>query len=294
MSQLTAQKTDFLWLEITGKCQLQCTHCYAESGPTGTHGTMTAPDWLSVIDQAVGLGVTMIQLIGGEPTLHPQFAALLTHAIRKGMAVEVYTNLVRVRDSWWDLFACPNVSLATSYYSPVPGGHDAITRRPGSHARTRANIAEAIRRGIPLRAGIIAAGDGKAAAQARDDLAALGVTRIGTDHVRQVGRGTRPDGSGGAAELCGNCGQGVAAISATGEVWPCVFARWMPAGNVLHAPLADILAGTAMAQAVARIPARQRTPAGPVMCDPRACKPSRPCNPDSNDGCSPSACRPTR
>lgn len=28
----------FLWLEITGRCQLACAHCYADSGPTGTHG----------------------------------------------------------------------------------------------------------------------------------------------------------------------------------------------------------------------------------------------------------------
>jgi MoaA/NifB/PqqE/SkfB family radical SAM enzyme len=23
----------FVWLEITGKCQLECAHCYADSGP---------------------------------------------------------------------------------------------------------------------------------------------------------------------------------------------------------------------------------------------------------------------
>jgi MoaA/NifB/PqqE/SkfB family radical SAM enzyme len=23
---------DFLWLEVTGKCQLACSHCYASSG----------------------------------------------------------------------------------------------------------------------------------------------------------------------------------------------------------------------------------------------------------------------
>jgi MoaA/NifB/PqqE/SkfB family radical SAM enzyme len=47
----------FVWLEITGKCQLQCSHCYADSGPSGTHGRMSTPDWLRVIDQAAGLGV---------------------------------------------------------------------------------------------------------------------------------------------------------------------------------------------------------------------------------------------
>jgi MoaA/NifB/PqqE/SkfB family radical SAM enzyme len=293
MPQQTAHKTDFLWLEITGKCQLQCTHCYAQSGPSGTHGAMTARDWFSVIDQAADLGVSMAQLIGGEPTMHPQFAALLRHAVSAGLAVEVYTNLVHVKDSWWDLFACPNVSLATSYYSDSPREHDAMTRRAGSHARTRANIAEAVRRGIPLRAGIIAAGDGQAAGRARDELAALGITRMGTDRVRQVGRGGTPGGPE-AAELCGHCGRGVAAISPHGDVWPCVFSRWLPAGNVLRAPLADILAGPLMSQAVAQIPARDITPDGASMCVPRACNPNRPCGPDSNDGCRPKSCAPAR
>jgi hypothetical protein len=88
----------------------------------------------------------------------------------------------------------------------------------------------------------------------------------------------------------------VAAISATGEVWPCVFARWMPAGNVLRAPLADILAGLPMAQAVARIPApaRDAVPAGTGRCVPRSCNPNRPCGPDSSDGCKPKSCSPVR
>src|SRR5208283_2388709 len=25
---------DFLWLELTSRCNLQCVHCYAESGPS--------------------------------------------------------------------------------------------------------------------------------------------------------------------------------------------------------------------------------------------------------------------
>ncbi len=58
----------FLELEITGFCQLKCVHCYAESGPHGGHGTMTAEDWEKVIDQAAEIGIRMIQFIGGEPT----------------------------------------------------------------------------------------------------------------------------------------------------------------------------------------------------------------------------------
>jgi MoaA/NifB/PqqE/SkfB family radical SAM enzyme len=300
--------TSFLWLEITGKCPLECAHCYADSGPHATHGTMTETDWRSVIDQAAALGVPKIQFIGGEPTAHPQFAALLGHAIDSGLAVEVYTNLLHVKDTVWDLFACPGVSLATSWYSDHPQQHDTITGRAGSHAKTRANIARAVRRGIPLRAGIIDLGDSQRVDQAREELHAIGVTRISVDHLRQVGRGMRTQIPS-VSQLCGNCGRGIAAISPSGDVWPCVFARWMPAGNVHRTPLADILAGQAMADAVAEIPAprcassgaqpgkpggHRDSGSGPSMCTPHSCSPNRPCNPDGQDGCSPSSCRPVK
>jgi MoaA/NifB/PqqE/SkfB family radical SAM enzyme len=309
--RVAVQKTDFLWLEITGRCQLECSHCYAESGPAGQHGAMTADDWRSVIDQAAVLGVSMVQFIGGEPTTHPRFGDLLGHAIGSGLAVEVYTNLVRVRDSWWDLFSCPNVSLATSYYSSSPAEHDAITGRRGSYLKTRANIAEAVRRGIPLRAGIVGINDDQEVQGAYAELGAMGVRDIGVDYLREVGRGVRSHGSR-ISQLCGNCGRGVAAISPAGDVWPCVFSRWMTAGNVLRSPLADILAGQVMSDAVALIPDRRsqrcspppcspdsdgndcRPAVQPSMCTPHSCNPNRPCNPDSNDGCRPSACRPAR
>ncbi len=42
-----------LSLEITGKCNLTCSHCYAESGPRlSLRGEMATADWLRLIDEA--------------------------------------------------------------------------------------------------------------------------------------------------------------------------------------------------------------------------------------------------
>jgi MoaA/NifB/PqqE/SkfB family radical SAM enzyme len=109
---------------------------------------MGTADWLRVIDQAVGLGVAMVQFIGGEPTLHPRFKSLVEYALRQGLSVEVFSNLVHITDDLWELFSQPGISLATSYYSDRPEQHAAITGRV-SYARTKGNIAKAIRRGIP-------------------------------------------------------------------------------------------------------------------------------------------------
>jgi Radical SAM superfamily/4Fe-4S single cluster domain len=64
---------NFLWLEITGKCNLRCTHCYAESAPRGTHGSLTRCEWHAIIADAKQVGADTVQFIGGEPTLHPDF-----------------------------------------------------------------------------------------------------------------------------------------------------------------------------------------------------------------------------
>jgi MoaA/NifB/PqqE/SkfB family radical SAM enzyme len=149
----------FLWLEITGLCQLACTHCYAGSGPGGTHGTMTAGDWEQVISDAAALGVEAVQFIGGEPALHPALPSLVRCALAARMRAEVYTNLVRVTAELWDVFTLPGVSLATSWYSDDPAQHAAITGRD-TWRQTRANIGEALRRPAH-RAGTGGAGGGR-------------------------------------------------------------------------------------------------------------------------------------
>jgi MoaA/NifB/PqqE/SkfB family radical SAM enzyme len=285
----TTNPLHFVWLEITGKCQLSCTHCYAESGPTGTHGTMTGDDWRRVIDQAADLGVRLVQFIGGEPTMHPDLPGLVDHALQRRVEVEVFSNLVHVDAELWDTFTRPGVRLATSFYSDNPDQHAEVTKRRGSHARTKANIAEALRRSIPLRVGVAEVSDGQRVTQAQQQLAALGVTQIDTDHLRQVGRGVRtqaPD----VSQLCGACARGKVAVSPTGEVWPCVFARWMPIGNVRSTPLAEIVTDDRMDAVLSQLDALPTAKCNPdknqPKCDPATrCDPSKsPCQPHCPPG----------
>lgn len=267
----TVAPLSFLWLELTGRCQLACRHCYADSSPAGTHGSMSSADWVRVIDEAAEWGVRAVQFIGGEPTLHPALPELINHALSRALAVEVFTNLVHVSAELWDAFTQPGVSLATSYYSDDADQHAAITGRP-SYARTQANLAEAGRRGIPLRAGVIDLGDGQRAQQAIDELAVLGVARIGYDRLRQIGRGVRDEDST-ARQLCGRCGDGRAAVRPDGIVGPCVFARWVRAGSVLDGPLGA---------AVATIPAARAE----LIEQGMPMRGGRGCNPD-DDECPP-------
>jgi MoaA/NifB/PqqE/SkfB family radical SAM enzyme len=287
------QALNFVWLEITGKCQLACEHCYAESGPWGTHGVMTFEDWTQVIDQCAELGVSDVQFIGGEPTLHPRLVDLVGYALGRALTVEVFSNLVHVTPAMWEVFSRPGVSLATSYYSDDPGQHDAITTHGGSHRRTRANIAEAARRAIPLRAGVIDLREGQRVTGALAQLAGLGVADTGVDGLRQVGRGQR-EASASVDQLCGNCATGVLAISPDGTVWPCVFTRWLPVGNARLSSLAEILDGSAVADVRAMLD-RHFHGEPRCGCEEGPDEPSLACNPDCNPNCRPTCnpnCRP--
>ncbi|MFG7941171.1 radical SAM protein [Streptomyces cacaoi] len=267
-------------LEITGTCNAACTHCCTNSSPQTPAGRMTRQDWQHVIADVAELGVPAVQFIGGEPTLSPHLPLFIDQARDAGLTVEVYSNLTHIRPSLWNRLEHQGVCLATSYYSDDPAQHDTITRTRGGLPRIRANIAEAIARRIPLRAGVVEVIDGQRIEQATAELRRLGVTRIQVDRARKVGRAadqahTRPT----ADELCGRCFRQRVSISPDGDVSGCILSRFMVAGNVREQRLADILHSDRWADLSAAVPL------------PRA----EGCPPDDSDDCNPAnteACPP--
>jgi radical SAM protein with 4Fe4S-binding SPASM domain len=280
----------FAWLEVTGFCNLECTQCYADSSPRGTHGTMTVQAWTDCIDQLAAMDANGVQFIGGEPALYPHLADLIAHAHGAGLDIEVFSNLTHITDQLWDTFTRYGVSLATSYYSDDAADHDKVTGHRGSHTRTRANIRKAQELGLRLRGGVITVHDGQRAEGALRDLAALGLTAVGTDRTRRFGRGScgvQPT----VADLCGHCAHGKIAIGPDGEVWPCVLGRFITLGNVLRTPLADIWNSASTAEARRVIEEAHRD--GPAQsCTPPQflpmCGPCSPCVP-SFSHCDPRA-----
>ncbi|WP_306320446.1 MULTISPECIES: radical SAM protein [unclassified Streptomyces] len=273
-------RLEFAWLEITGLCNEFCDHCYADSSPKGTHGTMTVDNWKRVLDQLAALGAGDVSFIGGEPTLHPHLAELIAHAHGAGLGIEVFSNLTCVSTLLWETFKAYGVKLATSYYSDTAADHDQVTRLRGSHKRTRENIAKALGSGIPLRGGVVAVNQGQRVEAAAKDLLALGVETVGGDRTRAFGRagqGSAPT----VEDLCGHCAHEKCAIGPTGDVWPCVLGRFLPLGNVLELPLADIWGGAQKARVTAEITAVHGE--GAQSCTPPQflpmCGPCSPCVP---------------
>jgi radical SAM protein with 4Fe4S-binding SPASM domain len=135
---------------------------------------------------------------------------------------------------------------------------------------------------VRLRVGVVATGDGEDARAAVEDLAGLGVLDVKVDRMRQVGRGAR-DGQGSIDELCGRCADSSLAVLPTGDVVPCVFARWMRLGNLRTASLAEINAAAEPMRTQLRSSFGLRAD----ECDPK----KNECEPTGKDG-DPKGCDP--
>jgi hypothetical protein len=85
-------------LEVTDRCNLTCPTCYAESSPTyGRHRTLAEiEEMLDIIVRNEG-EPDVVQLSGGEPTVHPQFFEILEKAKQKPIRhLMVNTNGIRI------------------------------------------------------------------------------------------------------------------------------------------------------------------------------------------------------
>ncbi len=290
---------DFLWLEVTNRCNLHCKHCYAGSSVSEpeTYG-LTEVNWKKILSDAVALGCRSVQFIGGEPTLCSSLCRLIEHAHQTGYTfIEVYTNGVLLTPTLLAHFRAHDVHLAFSFYSTDVGVHGAITGSEHSYHKTLLAIKSAVAMQIPTRVGIIDLRmDGQDPERAVELMRSLGVTNVGCDRTRGIGRGndvcqsTDP-----FKELCGACWQGKLAINSAGDVSPCVFSRFWSVGNVSEGlgtildsiPLHDFRRRVQQMDAASRI----SRPTVDRACQPGECEPD---DPSGGDGCPPEMirCRP--
>ena len=104
-------------LYITFRCNARCGYCNVWQDPVFAGQPELDADGLRrCIDQLHALGVTYLDLTGGEPALHRQLSVAVQHAADLGMAVAVTTNAVRftpVMDAVVPYVTALNISLDT-------------------------------------------------------------------------------------------------------------------------------------------------------------------------------------
>lgn len=80
-----------IW-NLLRRCNLACKHCYTNSTDRDYPDELTLPEIFSVLDDLKTYGVRVLIISGGEPLLHPHWAAVAARAKEFGFYVGLSTN----------------------------------------------------------------------------------------------------------------------------------------------------------------------------------------------------------
>lgn len=89
------RKPVVVW-NITRRCNLRCLHCYSDSDARDYPGELTFDECRTVLDDLAGYAIPGLLFSGGEPTIHPRFFDLATHAVERGLRITLSTNGTRI------------------------------------------------------------------------------------------------------------------------------------------------------------------------------------------------------
>ena len=131
--------------ELTYACNLSCVHCLSSSGRRDPRELTTA-ECMAVIDELQRMQVFYVNIGGGEPTVRPDFWALVDYATGHDVGVKFSTNGVKITPEIARRLAGRDyVDVQISLDGATPEVNDAVRGR-GSYEvalRAMANLAAA-------------------------------------------------------------------------------------------------------------------------------------------------------
>ena len=145
-ASVTLRSLDTLWFNTGTLCNIECIHCYIESGPLNDRlEHLTRAEVAAYLGEiaALDLPTREIGFTGGEPFLNPELPGMIEDSLQRGFEVLVLTNamqsmmhlkvreaLLRIRDTYGD-----RITLRISIDHHTREFHDA-ERGPGSFDKT--------------------------------------------------------------------------------------------------------------------------------------------------------------
>lgn len=240
---------EFIWLELTTRCNLKCLHCYADGGHAGQTAELDIKSWKKIIREGFKLDCRKLQFIGGEPFLYNGLFDLALYARESGYKfIEIFTNGTFLTREAIKKIKDLEINIALSIYSNCPSIHDKITQTKGSYSSVYQNLLILKEAKVPTRVALILMKQNqKTINRTINSLKKIGIIPR-PDVVRPTGRGdcsaiipdivsvkkwgfmSEPNFSTSPREFSFNkywnsCWAGKIAITSKGEVLPCIFAR---------------------------------------------------------------------
>jgi radical SAM protein with 4Fe4S-binding SPASM domain len=172
-------------LELTPVCNNHCRGCSNVFAEARAAHIISPPlgvvEWSVILDR-IAPHAEQLKLTGGEPTLHPEFEAIVRHGSTLGLNFTLFTNArwpdpERLVRFLVDVPQC--MGLLISLHGPTASIHEAFTDVPGSFEETVANVR------LATLAGLLVATSTVVTRQNHDrigETVAL-ATAVGADHA---------------------------------------------------------------------------------------------------------------
>lgn len=94
---------------ITGKCNLNCRHCFMAADNTSLMTEFSWEQCINLLNEIEGCGIQTISLTGGEPMLHPKFMDIVRECCKRRITInEIITNGSLITDKILDEFISLN------------------------------------------------------------------------------------------------------------------------------------------------------------------------------------------
>jgi radical SAM protein with 4Fe4S-binding SPASM domain len=140
-------------IEVTSRCNLRCPHCYL--APARADDELSTAELLGLLDQMADMGVLILTITGGEPTIRSDFFEILCGAVDRRFVVVLKTNAAGfTADDARKMAECGLHELNASLYHTSFEKHDRFVGRAGAWNRTVAAMRAFKEAGRNVRASI--------------------------------------------------------------------------------------------------------------------------------------------
>lgn len=257
-------------LELTNRCNERCTHCYLETFEDNPKRVLSLENWIHVLHELRQAGTLFLILMGGEAMLSPYFWPILQRAGELGFHTSMITNGLKIinLDTAQKLQKLGLNNATISLYSLNPEIHDRMTKVKGSHGKTLQAIEYCQTAGIDISINALLTKENIATIfdledwcleqklnlkmdpmitpKLNGDLAPIEKrasreqlkTFFSKKALRWQAGVPRPNSESGEDYVC-NAGKGKCAVTAYGELLPCIEIR-EPLGSLLSASFAEL------------------------------------------------------
>ena len=151
-SSIVESGLDILALSFTNRCNLNCTHCGYDNLNRNEQDEMPVDFFERILVEGKALGVSAVNITGGEIFIRPECETLIRKACDLGFYITLESNGTLLTDRHIDFLRehSNSIRIAISLDGMTADIHDAI-RGNGAFDKTKKVVEKLSRNSIPSR-----------------------------------------------------------------------------------------------------------------------------------------------